>query len=146
MGSVASLSTPRDLLSAIPKVVGADRCHRFRRTGPRPLEGRGHFKRVLAQSGKPGLQRDMLESMARQSEVSQLALAVTVKRAGRAVTSAAVPGERTAEFAFLQLRRGSARWATEEIRTHFLDYLKNYAARGKCTLLTAEVLESLAAK
>jgi len=38
--------------------------------------------------------------MARQSEVSQLA--VTVKRAGRAVTSAAVPGERTAEFAFLQ--------------------------------------------
>ena len=61
---------------------------------------RDHFKRILAQSGKAGLQREMLESMARQSEVSQLA--VTVKRSGRAVTAAAVPGERTAEFAFLQ--------------------------------------------
>jgi len=56
------------------------------------------------------------------------------------------PAENFLEFAFLQLRRGSARWATEEIRAHFLDYLKNYAARGKCTLLTSEVLESLAAK
>jgi hypothetical protein len=61
---------------------------------------RDHFKRILAQNGKPGLQREMLESMARQSDVSQLA--VTVKRSGRAVTAAAVPGERTAEFAFLQ--------------------------------------------
>ncbi|HXB74153.1 MAG TPA: hypothetical protein VNY05_38295 [Candidatus Acidoferrales bacterium] len=61
---------------------------------------RDHYKRILAEGGKPGLKREMLESMARQSEVSQLA--VTVKRAGRAVTSAAVPGERTAEFAFLQ--------------------------------------------
>jgi hypothetical protein len=61
---------------------------------------RDHLKRILAQGGKPGLKREMLESMARQSEVSQLA--VTVKRAGRAVTSAAVAGERTAEFAFLQ--------------------------------------------
>jgi hypothetical protein len=61
---------------------------------------RDHYKHILAQGGKPGLQREILESMARQSEVSQLA--VTVKRAGRAVTSAAVPGERSAEFAFLQ--------------------------------------------
>jgi hypothetical protein len=66
---------------------------------------RDHFKRILAESGKPGLMREMLQSMARQSEVSPLA--VTVKRAGRAVTSAAatstaVEGERTAEFAFLQ--------------------------------------------
>lgn len=61
---------------------------------------RDHFKAILAANGKPGLKREMLESMTRQSEVSQLA--VTVKRAGRAVTSAALPGERTAEFAFLQ--------------------------------------------
>ena len=61
---------------------------------------RDHFKRVLAQSGKPGLQREILESIVRQSEFSQLV--VTVKRIGRAVSSAAVSPERTAEFAFLQ--------------------------------------------
>src|SRR5450432_1276780 len=61
---------------------------------------RDHFKRVLAQSGKSGLQREILESIVRQSEFSQLV--VTVKRAGRAVTSAAVSPEHTAEFAFLQ--------------------------------------------
>src|SRR5450432_3126126 len=61
---------------------------------------RDHFKRVLAQSGKTGLQREILESIVRQSEFSQLV--VTVKRAGRAVASAAVSSERTAEFAFLQ--------------------------------------------
>ena len=61
---------------------------------------REHFKRILAQNGKVGLQRAMLDSMARQAEFSQLV--VTVKRAGRVVTSAAVSPERTAEFAFLQ--------------------------------------------
>jgi hypothetical protein len=61
---------------------------------------RDHFKRVLAQSGKTGLQREILESIVRQSEFSQLV--VTVKRIGRAVTSAAVSPEHIAEFAFLQ--------------------------------------------
>jgi hypothetical protein len=61
---------------------------------------REHFKRVLARAGKPGLQREMLDSLARQSEVSQLA--VTVKRTGRAVTTAATTApERSESFAFL---------------------------------------------
>ena len=61
-----------------------------------------HFKRVLAQSGKAGLQREILESIARQSEVSQLA--VSVKRAGRAVTSAATGPERTPSSPFCNSR------------------------------------------
>jgi hypothetical protein len=84
---------------------------------------REHFKRILAQaSGKAALQREMLESMARQSEVSQLA--VTVKRTGRAVTSAATGSEHDAEFAFLQFPdspveplNGSARISGNEART-----------------------------
>ena len=82
---------------------------------------REHFKRVLAQGGKAGLQREMLESMARQSEVSQLA--VSVKRNGRAVTSAATGPEHDAEFAFLQFpdspvepMNGSARISGNEAR------------------------------
>jgi len=95
---------------------------------------RDHFKRVLAQSGKPGLQREMLASMAHQSEVSQLA--VTVKRAGRAVTSAAVPGERTAEFAFLQFPdspvaplEGWAQLAGNEARAPHIN-VRNNSARA----------------
>jgi hypothetical protein len=61
---------------------------------------REHFKRVLAQAGQNGLQTEILESMARQSDASQLV--VSVRRTGRAVTSAATPSERTADFAFLQ--------------------------------------------
>jgi hypothetical protein len=61
---------------------------------------REHFKRVLSQTGRTGLQQEMLDSMARQAEVAQLA--VTVKRTGRAVTSAAVVPEQTAQFAFLK--------------------------------------------
>ena len=61
---------------------------------------REHFKRVLAQTGPLGLRNEMFESMARQGEVSQLV--VSVKRTGRAVTSAAVAPEHTEEFAFLQ--------------------------------------------
>ena len=61
---------------------------------------REHFKRILAQSGKAGLQREILDSLSRQSESSQLA--VTVKRTGRAVTSAATNApERSESFAFL---------------------------------------------
>jgi len=86
---------------------------------------REHFKRILAQGGPAGLQRlqrEMLESMARQSEVSQLA--VTVKRTGRAVTGAATGSEHDAEFAFLQFPdspveplQGSARISGNEART-----------------------------
>ena len=82
---------------------------------------REHFKRILAQSGKAGLQQAMLESLARQSEVSQLA--VSVKRSGRAVTSAAMPNEHDAEFAFLKFPdspveplKGSARVSGNEAR------------------------------
>ena len=83
---------------------------------------REHFKRILAQAGRTGLQREMLESMARQSEVSQLA--VTVKRTGRAVTSAATAPEHDAEFAFLKFpdspvepMNGSAQISGNEART-----------------------------
>jgi hypothetical protein len=62
---------------------------------------REHFKRVLASAGKGGLQRAMLDTLARQAEISQLA--VTVKRTGRAVTIAASDApERSEKFAFLQ--------------------------------------------
>jgi hypothetical protein len=95
---------------------------------------RDHFKRILAQSGKPGLQREILESMARQSEISQLA--VTVKRAGRAVTSAAVPGERSEEFAFLQFPdspvaplEGWAQLAGNEARAPHIN-VRNNSARA----------------
>lgn len=83
---------------------------------------REHFKRILAQGGTAGLKREMLESMARQGEVSQLA--VTVKRTGRAVTSAAMGPEHDAEFAFLKFpdspvepMSGSARVSGNEART-----------------------------
>ena len=82
---------------------------------------REHFKRVLAQGGRDGLQREMLESMARQSDVSQLT--VRVKRDGRAVTSAATGPEHDEEFAFLQFpdspvepMKGSARISGNEAR------------------------------
>jgi len=55
------------------------------------------------------------------------------------------PAENFLEFAFLHLRRSAGRWPTEEIRTQFLAYLKNREARGNCKLLTAEVLQALAA-
>jgi hypothetical protein len=87
---------------------------------------REHFKRILAQAGKGGLQREMLESMARQSEVGQLE--VSVKRTGRAVTSAATGPEQTAEFAFLEFpdspvkpMKGSAVISGNEARTPRVD-------------------------
>jgi hypothetical protein len=83
---------------------------------------RDHFKRILAQGGPAGLKREMLESMARQSEVSQLT--VTVKRTGRAVTSAATGSGHTEEFAFLKFpdspvepMNGSAQISGNEART-----------------------------
>jgi hypothetical protein len=60
---------------------------------------RDHFKRVLAQAGRNGLQTEMLQSMDRQAQTAQLA--VTVRRSGRAVTGAAT-AEHAQEFAFLK--------------------------------------------
>jgi hypothetical protein len=59
---------------------------------------RDHFKQVLAQSGRNGLQSEILQSLDRQAQTQ---LAVTIRRAGRAVTAASAP-EHTAEFAFLR--------------------------------------------
>src|SRR5215831_1514743 len=47
---------------------------------------RDHFKLILKQAGKGGLQAEMLHILTRQSETAQLA--DTVKQAGRAVTGA----------------------------------------------------------
>lgn len=61
---------------------------------------RQYLKSVLASAGPAGLQREMVESLARQAERPRLD--VRVQR-GRAVTSAAVSGEHTAQFAFLSM-------------------------------------------
>jgi hypothetical protein len=61
---------------------------------------REHFKQVLLKSGKEGLKKEMLESLARQSELP--ALDVRVGRNGPSVASAALPSEHEAQFAFLQ--------------------------------------------
>src|SRR5436190_3146745 len=63
---------------------------------------RATFKRVLAQAGKEGLRRQMIDSLQRQSELQPLT--VKVRRGGAVVSSAAVVGtEHVAEFAFLQM-------------------------------------------
>jgi len=60
---------------------------------------REHFKKVLAQYGPEGLRQEMLSSLARQAERPQLDVRL-VRR--RAVSSAAVSSEHTAQFAFLK--------------------------------------------
>jgi hypothetical protein len=60
---------------------------------------RQHFKSVLAAHGTQGLQQEMLASLARQGERPRLNVAVS---RGRAVSSAALGAEQTAQFAFLQ--------------------------------------------
>src|SRR5687768_8390039 len=60
---------------------------------------REHFKRVLADGGSESLRQEMLASLKRQSELP--AMAVKVKR-GPVVSSAALPPEHPAEFAFVQ--------------------------------------------
>ncbi|MEO8597541.1 MAG: hypothetical protein ABI759_29755 [Candidatus Solibacter sp.] len=95
---------------------------------------REHFKRILAHSGKEGLQKEMLESLARQSEVSQLA--VSVKRSGRAVSAAATGNEHDAEFAFLRFPdspveplKGSARISGNEARAPGIE-VRNRSSRA----------------
>jgi hypothetical protein len=93
---------------------------------------RDHFKRIFAQGGRDGLQREMLESLNRQAGAGQLTVAVS--RSGRAVTSAAVP-ERKAEFAFLQFPdspieplKGSAQIAGNEARAPHIE-VRNKSSR-----------------
>lgn len=62
---------------------------------------REYFRRILARGGKPGLQEEMLHSLARQSALPQLDVRVR-PGGGRAVTSAAVPQEHAQEFAFVK--------------------------------------------
>jgi len=95
---------------------------------------REHFKRILSQAGKGGLQKEMLESLTRQSEVGQLA--VSVKRTGRSVTSAASGNEHDAEFAFLRFPdspveplRGSARISGNEARAPGVE-VRNKSSRA----------------
>jgi hypothetical protein len=61
---------------------------------------RKHFKSVLASAGPEGLQREMLDSLARQAERPHID--VRVSRGGRTVSSAATT-ERVARFAFLRI-------------------------------------------
>ncbi|HWB84306.1 MAG TPA: hypothetical protein VG675_09215 [Bryobacteraceae bacterium] len=60
---------------------------------------REYFRRILSQSGQEGLQRAMLASLARQAELP--ALDVRVSRGRATVSSAALPADRTEQFAFL---------------------------------------------
>jgi len=61
---------------------------------------RKYFKSVLASSGPEGLQREMLNSLARQDERPHID--VRMSRGGRSVTSVGEP-ERMARFAFLKM-------------------------------------------
>jgi hypothetical protein len=63
---------------------------------------REYLKRVLTQAGKEGLRQEILGSIARQQEMQPLSVKVRRGGAGGAVTSAALPAERSADFAFLQ--------------------------------------------
>jgi hypothetical protein len=93
---------------------------------------RDHFKRILAQNGKDGLQREMLQSLTRQAEAGQLTVAVS--RAGRSISGLATP-EHTAEFAFLTFPdspveplHGSAQLAGNEARAPRIE-VRNRSAR-----------------
>ena len=62
---------------------------------------REYFKQVLERSGRDGLKKEMLESLARQRGLPSLDVRVG-RVNGPAVTSAALPSEHEAKFAFLQ--------------------------------------------
>ena len=61
---------------------------------------RKYLKQVLAAKGSEALQREMLDSLSRQSSHRDLDVQVT---RGRSVTSAATSPDRSAQFAFLHL-------------------------------------------
>lgn len=95
---------------------------------------REYFKRVLAQSGKQGLQRAMIESLQAQAEMQPLT--VKVRRGGSAVSSAALAAsEHQAKFAFLKIPgspvepvRGTAIISGNEVHTPEID-VKNATSR-----------------
>jgi len=60
-----------------------------------------YFKLALKTRGEKGLQQEILDSIARQSDRPQLDVSLT--RNGRAVGSAVSPGDRMEQFAFLHL-------------------------------------------
>jgi hypothetical protein len=81
---------------------GPDRLHSRRNLMAWELEAqrdREHLKRVLAQGGKEALRKAVIASLDRQGALAHLD--VRVVRGGRSVTSAAMAGNRTAQFAFL---------------------------------------------
>jgi hypothetical protein len=92
---------------------------------------RDHFKRVLAQSGKEGLRRAMLDSLALQAESQPLTVRV---RRGAAVTAAASGGQAT-RFAFVKIPgspvepvQGSAVVSGNEARGPFVE-VRNTTSR-----------------
>jgi hypothetical protein len=107
---------------------GPDRLNSRRTLTACDLEARRdreYFKQVLAKGGVEGLGREMRQSLSRQADAGQLTVAVS--RAGRAVTSAAVP-EHSEEFAFLEFPdspiqpiKGSAMLAGNEARAPHID-------------------------
>jgi hypothetical protein len=107
---------------------GPDRLHSRHALTAHEIEAqrdREYFKRVLAQ-GKPALQREILASIARQSEYAPLNVRVAPR--GPAVTNAALPSEHQAKFAFVQfpdapveLVGGYAQVAGNEARAPMID-------------------------
>jgi hypothetical protein len=93
---------------------------------------RRHFKSILGAAGPEGLQREMLDSLARQAERPRID--VRVSRGGRAVSSAAAP-DRVARFAFLKMPDspveavdGWAEVAGNEVRTPTIE-VRNRSGR-----------------
>jgi hypothetical protein len=92
---------------------------------------RDHFKRVLAQSGREGLRRAMIDSLTLQAESQPLTVKV---RRGGAVTAAATAGQAT-RFAFVKVPgspvepvQGSAVVSGNEARAPFVE-VRNTASR-----------------
>jgi hypothetical protein len=93
---------------------------------------RDYFKRVLAQSGKEGLRRAMIDSLTLQAESQPLT--VKVRRGGAAVSAAANSGQET-RFAFLKIpgspvepMQGSAVVSGNEARMPFVE-VRNATSR-----------------
>lgn len=85
---------------------GPDRLHSRRSMTAWELEAqrdREYFKRVLAQSGPQGLQREMLNSLTRQAERPQLDVRVA-RRPAVSAAGAAVSNGQTVQFAFLDFK------------------------------------------
>ncbi|HEY2019167.1 MAG TPA: hypothetical protein VGH38_36925 [Bryobacteraceae bacterium] len=81
---------------------GPDRMHSKRFLTAREVEAqrdREYLKRVLAQGGREGLRQEVFQIAARQQSAP---LSVRVVPHGPAVTSAALPPEHSAQFAFVQ--------------------------------------------